>query len=63
MTKHEKNTEPLTTLDMAVELVHTPTGRSRSIAVPPRLTHDEAVAWATKWLGTNERIHQFLIFR
>lgn len=37
-------------------------GAERTLAVPAGLTHDEAVAYAMQYCGTNERLAQFVIF-
>jgi hypothetical protein len=52
---------PRSTANMAAELV-SERGMTRTLAIPPGLTHDEAVAWVMPWLGKTERIAQFVQF-
>jgi hypothetical protein len=52
---------PLSTANMAAQLARG-TDLTRTIAVPPGLTHEQAVAWCQKWLGTGERIDGFVVY-
>jgi len=51
--------EPRSTINMAAEL-RDRYGRTRTIAVPPNLTHGEAVVWVSKYLAPHEVIAQFV---
>lgn len=54
-------TTPRTTGHMAAEL-RDASGNTRTLAVPPGLTYDEAVAWIAPWLGATETLAQFVTF-
>jgi hypothetical protein len=51
--------QPRTTGNMAAEL-RDRYGRTRTIAVPPNLTHGEAVVWVSKYQAPHEVIAQFV---
>lgn len=50
-----------TTANMAAEL-RDHHGHTRTLAVPPGLTFDEAVAWVKPWMGATETLLHFVTY-
>ena len=57
------DTPARTTGNMAMEFFTPATRTTRTLALPPGLTADEAMAWASQWQGSAERMVGVVTYR